>query len=152
MRRSTSDWDAERAEKGGYEHFMLKEIHEQPAVIAETVAGRVADDGSVGLEGVHFDDDFATGIDKIWITACGTAYHAGLVGREIFAGLLRVPTSVEYAHEMRYADPIVRSRQPDRRHQPVGRDRGHPRRCPAGPRARLTAPRAHQCRGEHAQP
>ena len=101
------DWDAERAEKGGYEHFMLKEIHEQPAVIAETVAGRVADDGSVGLEGVHFDDDFATGIDKIWITACGTAYHAGLVGREIFAGLLRVPTSVEYAHEMRYADPIV---------------------------------------------
>ena len=101
------DWDAARAEKGGYDHFMLKEIHEQPAVVTETLAGRLDEDGSVWLEDVHFDDAFAAGLDRIWITACGTAFHAGLVGREIFQRILRVPTSVEYAHEMRYSDPLV---------------------------------------------
>ncbi len=101
------DWDAEEAEKGGFEHFMLKEIHEQPAVIAETVAGRLEDDGSAWLESVEFDDEFAASLQHIWVTACGTAYHAGLVGREIFGRLLRIPTSVEYAHEMRYGDPLI---------------------------------------------
>ena len=101
------DWDAEQAEKGGYEHFMLKEIHEQPAVIAETVAGRLEDDGTAWLESVDFDDEFAASLDRIWVTACGTAYHAGLVGREIFGRLLRISTAVEYAHEMRYADPLI---------------------------------------------
>ncbi len=101
------DWDAEQAEKGGYDHFMLKEIHEQPAVVTETVAGRLQGDGEVWLEDVKFDDDFARNLDRIWITACGTALHAGLVGREIFQRLLRIPTSVEFAHEMRYADPLV---------------------------------------------
>ncbi len=103
------DWDAERAEKGGYEHFMLKEIHEQPAVVTETVGGRLDGDGEVWLEDVHFDDRFARDLDRIWITACGTAFHAGLVGREIFQRILRIPTSVEFAHEMRYADPLVES-------------------------------------------
>ena len=102
------DWDAQEAEKGGFEHFMLKEIHEQPAVIAETVAGRIEDDGSAWLESVEFDDAFAADLDRIWVTACGTAFHAGLVGREIFERLLRIPTSVEYAHEMRYSDPLIR--------------------------------------------
>jgi len=101
------DWDAERAEKGGYEHFMHKEIHEQPAVITETLAGRLDEDGTVWLEDVKFDDDYAAGIERVWITACGTAYHAGLVGQELFQRLLRLPTMVEYAHEMRYADPLV---------------------------------------------
>ena len=101
------DWDAARAEKGGYEHFMLKEIHEQPAVIAETVAGRLDDDGSTWLDTVGFDDVFAADLDRIWVTACGTAFHAGLVGREIFGRLLRIETSVEYAHEMRYGDPLI---------------------------------------------
>ena len=101
------DWDAGRAEKSGYAHFMLKEIHEQPAVVAETIGGRVDGNGSVCLDSVGFDDAFAASIDHIWITACGTAYHAGLVGKEIFARLLRIPTSVEYAHEMRYSDPLV---------------------------------------------
>ena len=101
------DWDAERAEKGGYEHFMHKEIHEQPAVITETLAGRLDEDGTVWLEDVKFGDDFAADIDRVWITACGTAYHAGLVGQELFQRLLRLPTMVEYAHEMRYADPLV---------------------------------------------
>ncbi|MFQ5555684.1 MAG: glutamine--fructose-6-phosphate transaminase (isomerizing) [Acidimicrobiia bacterium] len=101
------DWDASRAEKGGYEHFMLKEIHEQPTVVTETVAGRLDADGAVWLDGVDFDDRFARDLDRIWVTACGTAYHAGLVGQEIFRRILRIPTSVEYAHEMRYAAPIM---------------------------------------------
>ncbi|MBA2337248.1 MAG: glutamine--fructose-6-phosphate transaminase (isomerizing) [Acidimicrobiia bacterium] len=101
------DWDAEQAEKGGFEHFMLKEIYEQPAVVTETVSGRLEASGEVWLEGVGFDDAFAASIEHLWITACGTAYHAGLVGREIFSRLLRIPTSVEFAHEMRYADPLV---------------------------------------------
>jgi glucosamine--fructose-6-phosphate aminotransferase (isomerizing) len=101
------DWDAEQAEKGGYDHFMLKEIHEQPTVVTETVGGRLDGDGDVQLEDVSFDDEFARDLDRIWITACGTALHAGLVGREIFQRILRIPTSVEFAHEMRYADPLV---------------------------------------------
>ncbi len=101
------EWDAERAEKGGYDHFMLKEIYEQPAVVTETVAGRLDAEGSVWLEDVRFDDAFAAELDRIWVAACGTAYHAGLVGREIFQRILRIPTSVEYAHEMRYGDPII---------------------------------------------
>ena len=103
------DWDAQKAEKGGYEHFMLKEIYEQPAVITETLAGRLDEDGTVWLEDVKFDDDFVRDLETVWITACGTAYHAGLVGTEIFHRLLRLPTMVEYAHEMRYADPLIRA-------------------------------------------
>ncbi|MCH8992987.1 MAG: glutamine--fructose-6-phosphate transaminase (isomerizing), partial [Acidobacteria bacterium] len=103
------DWDAQQAEKGGYEHFMLKEIYEQPAVITETLAGRLDEDGTVWLEDVKFNDDFVRDLGTIWITACGTAYHAGLVGTQIFQRLLRLPTMVEYAHEMRYADPLVKS-------------------------------------------
>ncbi len=101
------DWDSEMAEKGGYDHFMLKEIHEQPAVVTETLAGRLEEDGSAWLDNVHFDDEFARNLSRIWITACGTAYNAGMVGSEVFRRLLRMPTSVEYAHEMRYADPLV---------------------------------------------
>ncbi|MEA3502637.1 MAG: glutamine--fructose-6-phosphate transaminase (isomerizing) [Actinomycetota bacterium] len=102
------EWDAKQAEKGGFEHFMLKEIYEQPAVITETLGGRLGEDGTVWLEDVEFDDAFARDLDTVWITACGTAYHAGLVGREVFQRVLRLPTMVEYAHEMRYADPMVR--------------------------------------------
>jgi glucosamine--fructose-6-phosphate aminotransferase (isomerizing) len=104
------DWDAEQAEKGGFEHFMLKEIHEQPAVVTETLGGRLDEDGTAWLEDVKFDDDFARDFDELWITACGTAYHAGLVGKEIFRRLLRIPTTVEYAHEMRYNDPLISPR------------------------------------------
>ncbi len=101
------EWDAEQAEKGGYEHFMLKEIFEQPRVVTETVGGRIDIHGDVVLEDVHFDDFFVRNLDKIWVTACGTALHAGLVGREIFQRILRIPTSVEFAHELRYADPLI---------------------------------------------
>ena len=101
------DWDSQQAEKGGYEHFMLKEIKEQPAVVTETLAGRLDEDGTVWLEDVNFDDDYLRDLDRVWITACGTAYHAGLIGQEIFRRVLRLPANVEYAHELRYADPIV---------------------------------------------
>ncbi len=104
------DWDAAQAEKGGFEHFMLKEIHEQPSVVTETLAGRLDESGQVWLEDVKFDDTFAATFDELWITACGTAYHAGLVGKEIFRRLLRIPTFVEYAHEMRYNDPLISPR------------------------------------------
>jgi len=100
-------WDAQQAERGGYPHFMLKEIFEQPQAATETLSGRLLDDGRVALEDVHFPDGFIEGLDKIWITACGTAYHAGLVGKELFERLLRIPTEVGYAHELRYSDPII---------------------------------------------
>jgi glucosamine--fructose-6-phosphate aminotransferase (isomerizing) len=101
-------WDAEQAERGGYPHFMLKEIFEQPQAATETLSGRLRDDGAVVLEDVAFPEGFAGDLDKIWITACGTAYHAGLVGKELFERLLRIPTEVGYAHELRYSDPIIR--------------------------------------------
>ena len=104
------DWDAEQAEKGGFDHYMLKEIHEQPAVVTETLAGRLDEDGTAWLEDVRFSDDFARDFDEVWITACGTAFHAGLVGKEIFRRLLRIPTYVEYAHELRYKDPLISPR------------------------------------------
>jgi glucosamine--fructose-6-phosphate aminotransferase (isomerizing) len=105
------DWDAQQAEKGGYEHFMLKEINEQPSVVTETLAGRLDEDGTVWLEDVDFDDDYVRDLDRVWITACGTAYHAGLIGQEIFRRVLRLPANVEYAHELRYADPIMAPNQ-----------------------------------------
>jgi len=101
-------WDAEAAEKGGYPHFMIKEIFEQPDVITETLSGRIHGSSDVALEGVDFPDGFVAGLDKIWITACGTAYHAGLVGKEVFERKLRIPVDVVYAHELRYRDPIIR--------------------------------------------
>jgi len=100
------EWDIEAAEKGGYDHFMLKEINEQPEVVAETLMGRL-DGDHVDLAEVGYTDEFAQGLRKIWITACGTAYHAALVGKQLFEGLLRISTEVVYAHELRYSDPLI---------------------------------------------
>jgi glucosamine--fructose-6-phosphate aminotransferase (isomerizing) len=102
-------WTAEQAERGGFPHFMLKEIHEQPRALQETLMGRLEADGSVVLEDVHYDQAFARDLRKIWITACGTAYHAGLVGRYVFERTLRIPTEVDYAHELRYRHPLVQA-------------------------------------------
>jgi len=101
------DWDPHQAERGGYPHFMLKEIFEQPVAATETLSGRITEDGRIDLDGVEWPDGFAAGLDRIWITACGTAFHAGLVGKEVFERLLRIPTEAAYAHEMRYRDPII---------------------------------------------
>ncbi len=106
-RRLHVTWTAEQAERGGFPHFMLKEIYEQPRALQETLMGRLDGPESVALEGVHLDTGFARGLEKIWITACGTAYHAGLLGRYLFERVLRVATEAEYAHELRYRDPLV---------------------------------------------
>ncbi|MFH1104125.1 MAG: glutamine--fructose-6-phosphate transaminase (isomerizing) [Actinomycetota bacterium] len=100
-------WSAEQAERGGYPHFMLKEIFEQAQAATETLSGRLGDDGFLEMENVHFPDGFLRRLDKIWITACGTALHAGFVGKEVFERLLRIPTEAAYAHELRYADPLI---------------------------------------------
>jgi len=97
------DWSAEAIGLGGYEDFMLKEIHEQPAALAATLAGRLDADGSVGLPELGLD---LSGIDRVVVVACGTAYHAGLLGKYAIEGLARVPVEVAIASEYRYAEPI----------------------------------------------
>ncbi len=103
------EWDAAEAEKGGFDHFMLKEIYEQPSVVEQTLSGRLGEDGTISLEDADWSDAFVPGLDKVWITACGTAYNAGLVGRELFEQVARIPVEIAYAHELRYRNPLVRS-------------------------------------------
>lgn len=101
------DWDPGQAERGGYEHFMHKEIHEQPNAISETIQGRLETDGNVILDGVDLSDEFITNLPAVWLTACGTAYHAALVGKRLLERTLAVPVIIEYAHELRYNDPRI---------------------------------------------
>jgi glucosamine--fructose-6-phosphate aminotransferase (isomerizing) len=100
-------WDAAAAEKGGYAHFMLKEIHEQPRVLQETMMGRLPDDRRISLDGVQLTPDAVREIDKIWLIACGTAHHAGLVGRLLIEQLARAPAEADLASEFRYRDPLA---------------------------------------------
>jgi len=100
-------WDATMAEKAGFPHFMLKEIHEQPRAIQETMMGRLDAEGRVELDGVHYPGGFVEGLRKVWITACGTAYHAGLVGRWLVEHLARIPVEPDLASELRYRDPLI---------------------------------------------
>lgn len=93
-------WDLELAEKGGYEHFMLKEIHEQPEAVRKTIGGRIKD-GRVDFSDLDFDEVFKN-IGKIFIVACGTAYHAGLVGRLAIEKLAGIPVETDIASEFRY--------------------------------------------------
>lgn len=101
-------WDTESAEKGGYEHFMLKEIHEQPKAIKNTLTGRISDDGErVILEEVTLTPEQIRNIDRIHILACGTSWHAGIVAKSAIEHLTRIPVDVEIASEYRYNNPIV---------------------------------------------
>lgn len=101
-------WNAEAAEKGGYEHFMLKEINEQPKAVRDTMSKRIAKDGTkILLDELNWDRNFLDGINKIYIVACGTAYHAGLVGKFYIEKLARKLVEVDLASEYRYRDPIV---------------------------------------------
>jgi len=100
------DWSEEAAEKGGYETFMLKEIHEQPAALAETIADRICGD-TVELGDIGISDDELRALRRIVIVACGTSYHAGLVGRYAIEAWARVPVEMDIASEWRYRDPIV---------------------------------------------
>jgi len=100
------EWDIAAAERGGYDHFMLKEIYEQPEVIHQAMAGRIDE-----AEGIRFENIFSehvwNEIDRVNIIACGTAYHAGLLGKHLFEKLLRLPTDVYYSSEFRYGDPVL---------------------------------------------
>ena len=99
-------WDAEAAEKGGFEHFMMKEIHEQPKVVADTL-NSVLKDGVVDLSGVGLSAEEIRNISEIQIVACGSAYHVGMVGQYVIEDLARIPVRVELASEFRYRNPIL---------------------------------------------
>ncbi|SIS70989.1 glutamine--fructose-6-phosphate transaminase (isomerizing) [Alicyclobacillus vulcanalis] len=104
-------WDAVSAERGGYPHFMLKEIHEQPRAVRDTLRGRVSEDFSrVELPELGLSDEDLRAIDRIHIVACGTSWHAGLVGKAAIEAFARIPVNVEIASEYRYANPIVTDR------------------------------------------
>ena len=100
-------WDASAAEKGGFDHFMLKEIVEQPKAVADTLRGRIGSDGKLSLDEMRLSDDELREVDKIIVIACGTAYHAGLIAKYAIEHWTRIPVEVELASEFRYRDPIV---------------------------------------------
>jgi glucosamine--fructose-6-phosphate aminotransferase (isomerizing) len=100
-------WDEDAAEKGGYPTFMMKEIHEQPEAVAETIADRLPTLDGVDLSEVDIDEDFARSVSRIVIVACGTSYHAGLVGRYAIELWTRIPIEMDIASEYRYRDPVV---------------------------------------------
>ena len=107
----TITWSPVMAEKGGYRHFMLKEIHEQPRAVADTLAGRLREEHSaVFLEEMQLDDAWLRDLERIYIVACGTSWHAGLVGKFLLEKHARVPVEVDIASEFRYRDPLVNSR------------------------------------------
>ena len=101
------DWDASAAEKGGYDHFMLKEIAEQPRAVADTLLGRLSADGTLLLDEMRLSDQELRDVDKIIIVACGTSYHSGLIAKYAVEHWTRIPCEVELASEFRYRDPIL---------------------------------------------
>ncbi len=108
---SRVDWDLDQIERGGFPHFMLKEIFEQPDTIENTMRGRLLpDDGTSRLGGLNLTDDELLSFDNIVITACGTSWHSALIGENLIEELTRVPVEVEYASEFRYRNPIVNER------------------------------------------
>lgn len=105
----TIDWDDETAEKAGFETYTLKEIHEQPEAVAETIADRIAHGAGVSLQEQCFDEALLEDVGRIVIVACGTAYHAGLVGRYAIEQWARVPVEMDIASEYRYRQPVIGS-------------------------------------------
>src|SRR5688500_19002615 len=105
---SRIDWDLGQIERGGFAHFMLKEIFEQPQTLEQTMRGRLLDDeGTSKLGGLNLTDDELLSFDNIIITACGTSWHSALIGEHMIEALTRVPVEVDYASEFRYRNPIV---------------------------------------------
>ena len=103
---STIAWDTEAAEKGGFEHFMMKEIHEQPAAVRDTLSPRLKD-GKIDLSELALDEDAIRGIHRIYIIGCGSAYHVGMAARYVFESLARLPVEVDVASEFRYRNPVL---------------------------------------------
>lgn len=102
----TIEWDASAAEKAGYEHFMLKEMYEQPKTVTDTLLPRIKDNDIV-IEELNMSDEEIRAVKKIHIVACGSAYHAGVTGKYVIEGLARIPVEVDLASEFRYRDPIL---------------------------------------------
>ena len=102
----TIEWDAEAAEKAGFEHFMMKEIHEQPKAVQDTL-NSVVKDGQIDLSEIGLADEDIQDIDQIYIIACGSAYHVGMAAQYVFEDMVRVPVRVELASEFRYRNPIL---------------------------------------------
>ncbi len=100
------DWDLDVAEKGGYPDFMLKEIHEQPRVIRDTLAGRLVN-GALAIDELDMSVEELNLVDRVYVIACGTSYHAGLIAKNLIEGWARIPTEVEVASEFRYRNPII---------------------------------------------
>ncbi len=110
MRRNVSkiDWDLDQIERGGYAHFMLKEIFEQPQTVENTMRGRLLEDAATAkLGGLNLTDEELLKFDNIVLTACGTSWHSALIGGMMLEDLARIPTKVEYASEFRYRNPVV---------------------------------------------
>ena len=100
------DWDMDVAEKGGYPDFMMKEIHEQPRVIRDTLSGRLVN-GHLAIDELDLSHEELNLIDRVYVIACGTSYHAGLIAKNLIEGWARIPTEVEVASEFRYRNPII---------------------------------------------
>ena len=103
----TVDWDAGRAEKGGFDTFMLKEIHEQPDAIRDTLVGRVDEHQRLTLDDLRIPDDVLQAVDKVFVVACGTAFHSGLVAKYAIEHWTRLPVEIDIASEFRYRDPVL---------------------------------------------
>src|SRR5262245_12712371 len=101
------DWDLAAAEKSGYRDFMLKEIHEQPTAISDTLRGRYDARGRLTLDDVRMQEDQIADVDKVFVVACGTAFHAGLVAKYAIEHFTRIPVEIEIASEFRYRDPVL---------------------------------------------
>lgn len=108
--RFTIDWDASASDKGGWDSFMDKEIHEDPSAVHNTLIGRFGEDGDIKLDEVHIDVEAFRQIDKIIVVACGTASYAGMVAKYAIEHWVRIPVEIELAHEFRYRDPILTPR------------------------------------------
>jgi glutamine---fructose-6-phosphate transaminase (isomerizing) len=101
------EWDAAQAEKSGFDTFMLKEIHEQPSAIRDTLVGRVDEHRQLVLDDLRIPDDVLRGVDKVFVVACGTAYHSGLVAKYAIEHWTRLPVEIDIASEFRYRDPVL---------------------------------------------
>jgi len=106
----TVEWDVSRAQKGGYDHFMLKEIHEQPHAIGDTLVGRTDLAGNLALDELHMSEDIFREVDKVFVVACGTAFHSGLVAKYAIEHWTRLPVEIEIASEFRYRDPVLNAK------------------------------------------
>ena len=142
-------WDAVAAEKGGYRHFMAKEIHEQPIAVAETFAGKVSlETGELLIESPLLSAERVAAFDRVLLLACGTSWHAAQIGKFLIEGMARIPVEVDYSSEFRYRRPVVVGPHADDRRLAVGGDGRHRRRplgsAPVGCSDRRDRERARQ--------